>query len=90
MRRKIDRKRCEAGLESYVFRKNGQHRLETDWQLVIFLLLEIYIHNVRIHELDDFIKVFAKRSIAVAMRALKIDLVVFPATSSPAGASAQA
>jgi hypothetical protein len=72
--RKISWKQREAGLEPYIFRKDGRYRLETDWQLVIFLLLEIHIGVVRIHELDGFIRVFAKRSIAVAMRALKTDL----------------
>ena len=72
--RKISWKRREAGLEPYVFRKDRQHRLETDWQLVIFLLLEIYVHDVRIHELTDFIKVYLKQPASIATRALKTDL----------------
>ncbi len=40
---------------NYVFRKDGQHRLETDWRLIIFLLLDIHLHQQTFPELEQFL-----------------------------------
>ena len=53
--RKLDWKRRAAGLSCDVMRKDGQHRLETDWKLVTFLLLDLHIHTHRIPEIARFI-----------------------------------
>ncbi len=66
---KLDRKR------NYVLRKDGQHRLKTDWPLVIFLLLDIHFHSTRIPELIKFIGTHAKQPAEKAMRTLKNNLL---------------
>lgn len=52
---KLDWKRRAAGLECYVMRKDGQHRLETDWKLVMFLLLDLHVHTRKIPDIGRFI-----------------------------------
>jgi hypothetical protein len=58
----------------YILRKDGQHRLETNWRLLIFLLLEIHLHSVHVREVADFIRLYAKRPAETALRALTTDL----------------
>jgi len=55
----------------HIMRKDGQHRLKTDWKLVMFLLLDLHIHRHELPELARFISRHKKDRAAVAFRALQ-------------------
>jgi hypothetical protein len=54
-----------------IFRRDGQHRLERDWDLILFLLLDIHVHQAKLPGLDKFIAKNARRPAAEALRILK-------------------
>ena len=55
----------------YVFRSDGQHRLERDWGLILFLLLDVHVNYCPLRELDKFITKNAKKPAPQALRSLK-------------------
>ena len=54
-----------------VMRHDGQHRLERDWDLILFLLLDVHTHRARLPELDRFISQNGKKMAHEALRILK-------------------
>lgn len=64
-RRKYDKNRNPR------MRKDGQHRLETNWDLVVALLLDIHMNKHELPELARFIARNRRRRTSVAVRNLK-------------------
>lgn len=65
--RKLDWKRRAAGLDPSRRRKDGQFRLETDWKLVMFLLLDAHAHA---HEFPELARFMSRHKRERAARAL--------------------
>jgi hypothetical protein len=68
---KIDWKRRASGLDPYKRRKDGQHRLETDWKLVMFLLLDLHVHQHKLPEVARFISRHKKEPASMALRKMQ-------------------
>jgi hypothetical protein len=64
-RRKWDKNR------RYIFRRDGQHRLERDWNLILFLLLDVHVHQTELPELERFISKNARRPVLEVLQILK-------------------
>jgi len=56
---------------NYVYRRDGQHRLERNWALILYLLLDVHVHQVKFPELEKFIMKNARRPASAALQALK-------------------
>jgi hypothetical protein len=71
-------KRRKAGLDFYVYHKKGkrtgQHRLETNWQLLLYLLLELHLHSKGLPGIKSFMGKYIKKPARMALQALKTDL----------------
>jgi len=64
-KRKVDENR------NPVYHKDGQHKLERDWKLILFLILDIHLHRKELPELRKFISENKNKSAHKALRALK-------------------
>jgi hypothetical protein len=69
---KFDWKRRAAGLsDPYKYRRDDQHRLETEWKLVLFLMLDTHVHQHKLPELARFISIHRKEPAATALRKMQ-------------------
>jgi hypothetical protein len=55
----------------YVMRRDGQHRLERDWDLILFLLLDTHVHRVSLPDLERFISKNARTPATEVLQILK-------------------
>jgi hypothetical protein len=69
---KIDWNKRAAGVaDPYKRRKDDQHRLETDWKLTVFLLLDLHIHQHKLPEIGHFISCHRKERASVGLRKMQ-------------------
>lgn len=54
-----------------VYHKDGQHKLERDWKLILFLILDTHIHRKKLLELRKFISENKNKPAHKALRTLK-------------------
>lgn len=52
-------------------RKDGQHRLETDWKLVLFLMLDTHVHRHKLPEVARFVSHHRKEPAAFTLRKMQ-------------------
>lgn len=60
---------------NYVYRKDGQRKLETDWALALFLLLDLHLHAHRLPAIAEFISAHRKEPAAAALKKLQTRLL---------------
>lgn len=60
---------------NYLYRKDGQRKLETDWALVLFLLLDLHLHAHRLPALAKFISAHRNEPVAAALKKLQTRLL---------------
>lgn len=80
---KLSRKRQAAGLDAYIMRTDGQHRLETDWRLVIFLLLDLHLHAYGIPEVARFVASHRREPAPAAFKKMQAWLLNIRKNFSP-------
>ena len=72
---KIDRHRQLRGDDPYIYNKDGkhkgEHKLERDWRLIIYLLLDIHLFSAELPEIQRFIKKHGNKPANRALGALK-------------------
>ena len=55
----------------YVYHKDGQHKLERNWKLVLFLILETHLRVIKLPRIEQFISEYKSESANDALRSLK-------------------
>ncbi len=68
---RIDQHKRLRGKGPYVYRKKGQHGLERDWRLIIYLLLDIHLFSAELPEIKKFINKHGKKPADKALRVLQ-------------------
>jgi hypothetical protein len=64
----------EKGGRRYLYKKDGQHKLGRNWQLILFFLLDIHLHSTPIPHLEKFVSKNKNKSAVDALRILKTGL----------------
>jgi hypothetical protein len=58
----------------FILKKDGQHKLERDWSLIVFFLLDVHSRRIALPGFDKFITLHARSAAADVLRILKKDL----------------